>query len=968
MTRNFAALAFDKESAIPYISGMSFRSRRSALRSALIAILLLTALRLDAQVLPFEVLGLKDGIPQSQITALAQDAEGYVWVGTWGGLARFNGREFKSFFEEGLPSSRIQKLLAARDGTLWVATGGGLSLYRDHRLEPHRDPAVGKVRCRALAEDRSGRIWVGTDDGVAVLSGDALTLIHPGGGAHGPLVQDVLASGDLIRLVADNGLWRISVGGRPEAEPGPPGVAPDGYRALAATPEGLWLGTYNDGVWLRDAWGWHPAPAGTEAARCVYQMTVERSGTLYIATNGEGLFLKRPDRSLAEHWGTANGLPSSVINASLEDREGNLWVGTYIGGLARLSGLAVINHTEKQGLPSACVFGISPGDTPDSLWLGTLHGAVHYQVRPVPRVIEALRLRDGLSNEWVWKALRDPAGTLWLLTDTALYYRLPGEKRVRELAPDVPIPRTVPWDMALDRQGNVWVCGEGSRGGLARRDTAGRWASWDKGPAGESLTDVSHVVPRPKGGVWLTAKNRFYTCDGRTLGALEAPCPPALGNSISTILEDSRGRLWAGSDTGLAVLDASGTWRLLNDLPGFTNHHVFFIGEDLHGILWINTARGVFRIGDDFQVESFTPDDGLADWETNANGFYCGARGEIWIGTVGGLSQYDPSGRSLNAAPPSLVVESVKLPGRVLDHPRALDLAWKERSPVFSVAVLSFRNRGRAAYRARLEGMEKDWLPVRSPGELRYTNLPPGNLSLLLQPVNDSGVWGETIALPLRVRPPFWMTLGFRLSAGFLLLAAATVVFRWRTLVLRRRNRELQQEVSRRTAELQYLATYDPLTGLLNRRAILARLDGELNPQRAGHRRLGCIMIDLDRFKSVNDTLGHAAGDGVLKDMAARIKACLRQGDDLGRLGGDEFLVVAPGADSEALRAVNRRIAGLECRVGEGAGPGVVTASCGAVLVKAGSPVAPAAVLARADDLLYGTKRAGRRDFPVEEL
>ncbi len=948
---------------------MTLRFRRAALGPALVTVLLLAALPLAAQVLPFEILGLKDGIPQSQITALAQDREGYLWVGTWGGLARFNGREFKSFFAgNGLRSSRIQELLVARDGTLWVATAGGLSRYRDHRLTPLNDPAVAKVRCRALAEDASGRIWVGTDDGLALLSGDSFTLLHPGGGAHGPLVQDVLAEGNDVRVVADNGLWRVSADGRPGAEPGPPGVAPDGYRTLAATAEGLWLGTYSDGVWLRDGAGWRAAPAGTAAARCVYQMTVERSGTLYIATNGEGLFLKRPDGAVAEHWGTANGVPSNVINASLEDREGNLWIGTYIGGLARLSGLAVINHTEKQGLPSSCVFGISPGDTPDSLWLGTLRGAVHYLVRPVPRVLETVRPSDGLLNEWVWKVLRTPDGTLWFLTDTVLYFRLPGEKRIRELPADAPIPRTVPWDIMVDGRGNLWVCGEGSRGGLARRDPAGRWTSWDKGPAGEPLLEVSRVIPRRAGGVWLTAKNNVYSCDGRSLAALDAPSSPPVGNAVSTICEDSRGRLWAGSDAGLAVLDRSGRWRSLNDLPGFSNHHVFFIGEDLHGIMWINTARGVYRIGSEFRVESFSPDDGLADWETNANGFYCDARGEVWIGTVGGLSQYDPAGRSLNAAPPSLVVESVRLPGRSLDHPRALDLGWKERNPVFSIAVLSYRNRGRAAYRARLEGMENDWLPVRAPGELRYTNLPPGSLTLRLQPVNDSGVWGETLALPLRVRPPFWMTLAFRLFAGLVLLAAVVGVFRWRTLVLRRRNRELREEVSRRTAELEYLAAYDPLTGLLNRRAILARLDGELNPEREGHRRLGCIMIDLNRFKSVNDTLGHAAGDGVLKDMAGRIKACLRQGDDLGRLGGDEFLVVAPGADAEALQAVNRRIAGLECRVGEGTGAGVVTASCGSVLVRAGSRLASAAVLARADDLLYRIKRAGRRDFPVEEL
>ena len=247
-----------------------------------------------------------------------------------------------------------------------------------------------------------------------------------------------------------------------------------------------------------------------------------------------------------------------------------------------------------------------------------------------------------------------------------------------------------------------------------------------------------------------------------------------------------------------------------------------------------------------------------------------------------------------------------------------------------------------------------------------FPSLPPGDLRLLLQPVNESGVWGETIILPIHVRPPFWMTLGFRLGGILFLLASAFGVYRWRTLLLRRRNRELEKEVGKRTAELEYLASFDPLTALFNRRAILAFLERELKPERGLNRQLGCIMIDLNRFKLVNDTLGHAAGDQVLKEMAARIQECLRQGDVLGRLGGDEFLVVLPGADREALQAVYRRINELACRAGEGDAAVTVTASCGGVEVPARSAAAPAPVLAQADNLLYQVKRAGRQGFAVE--
>jgi diguanylate cyclase (GGDEF)-like protein len=955
--------AFDKPWRNPYSSTM----RKRTIRLLTLALLVLAA-PIRAQVLPFEVMGLKEGIPQSQVSALAQDREGYLWVGTWGGLSRFNGSEFKNFFlEDGLHSTRIQELMAASDGTLWVATVAGVSLWRDHRLEKLEDPSVSTVRCRALAEDPRRRIWIGTDNGVAVFAKGKFSLLHPGAGGKGPKVYDVIAYREGMLVAADNGLWRYvhddaALPVEARAVAGPAAIDSADYRALAVTAEGIWLGTNGEGVWLLNDAGWRKLAGATATPRSIYRLAVEPSGTLYIATVDNGLFLKHPGQDSLEHWGVENGLPSNVVNVVLEDRESDIWIGTDIGGLARLSNPAVINHTEKQGLPSACVFGISPGDTPDSLWLGTMRGAVHYRVRPRPGVIETVRAKDGLDNEWVWKVLRTGDGTLWFMTDTALLFRKSGERTVRPLPPAVPFPRTNPYDMVLDGKGDLWGCGEWSGGGLARRDAHGRWRIWNRTAAGEPLTAVHHLARRQRGGVYAVAKSAFYFCDGETVFplAVRSRCPLEASVSITAILEDNRGRLWAGSDAGLAVLDTDGRWLLLNDRPGFANHHIFYIGEDWKGTVWVNTARGVFRFLADYKVEEFTPDDGLADWETNANGFFSDAHGDIWIGTVNGLSQYNPARRSANTEPPRLIVENVRMPRRSSDYPRRLNLGWNERTLIFNIAVLSYRSRNRTAYRYRMDGMENEWQQgKRNSGELRYTNLPAGDLKLLLQPVNESGLWGATVTLPVHVRPPFWMALWFRLGMLFFIVASAVGIYRWRTLLLRRRNRELESEVGKRTAELEYLATYDPLTTLLNRRAILALLEKQLRPVRGSNRQLGCIMVDLNRFKQVNDTLGHAAGDQVLREMAAKIQECLRQGDALGRLGGDEFLVILPGADREALQSVERRISGLACRAGEGDAAVTVTAACGAVEVPPGNIAAAAAVLARADDLLYQVKRAG---------
>ncbi len=231
------------------------------------------------------------------------------------------------------------------------------------------------------------------------------------------------------------------------------------------------------------------------------------------------------------------------------------------------------------------------------------------------------------------------------MTDTALLFRRPGEKAIRALPPDIPFPRTNPYDMVIDSQGNLWGCGEWSGGGLARRDGQGRWRGWSKTPAGEPLTAVHHAGAQPaRRRLRCRQEARFYYCDGETLTPLDSLPLPAGGE------RQHHRRSWrtAAAASGRATTPAwrswkrTARWRLLNDRPGFNNHHVFCIGEDWKGTVWVNTARGVFRFLADYQVEEFNPDDGLADWETNANGFFSDARGDIWIGTVNGLSQYNP--------------------------------------------------------------------------------------------------------------------------------------------------------------------------------------------------------------------------------------------------------------------------------------------------------------------------------------
>jgi ligand-binding sensor domain-containing protein/tRNA A-37 threonylcarbamoyl transferase component Bud32 len=749
-------------------------------------------------VLPFRVYGLDDGLPQSQVNAVTQDGEGFVWVGTQGGLARFDGLRFAAYFvEDGLPGNRVQELLfePAR-ATLWVATGSGLARWKDHALSRLADPLLDGVRCRALALDARGTLWVGTDRGLLRREGDRFVRVGPA-----QVIHDVAADGDALLAGGEAGLLRVEGDAlralaAAEAVGGP-------VSAVAADAGGPLLGTPTSGLWRWTVDGVRRVASVT--ARAIYRIDRMPSGALYVSTSDAGLFVRAPGQPGFEAWTTRRGLPADVVNQVHEDHQGSLWVATDIGGLGLLAGRGVANFAEADGLPSRCVFGIRPDLAGRGLWVATMKGAALLAAGGQPRALETIAAR--LPNPWVWSVLevRGPRGPeLWVHTDGGLVSRSAGSRALAPAPAAIATAATVIEDLEVDSAGRLWIARRDPRGGLVVRDADGRWRSLDRRADGAPLLSARRLLPRRAGGVWLVDEQQVLWSDGLRVEAVPGPVPISGGSYLSTLLEDSRGRLWVGSDAGLAVRE-SGRWRGLHDLPGLLDRRLYALGEDAAGTVWAGTARGFYRIVDGaggFRVRPLGTEDGLPNLEANRGGFLRGGDGDVWLGTVGGLTRIHASAAEPPRVPPRLVVTGVELPRRRLDFPTALDLAWSERAITIEVAVLDYRAPRRAGWRARLGGLDADWLPVRPTRELRYGSLPAGEHVLELQAVDDAGTAGEVVRLPVRVRPPFWMTGWFRSAALLALVALAAGVHQRRVVVLRRRNAELEAQVAARTAQI----------------------------------------------------------------------------------------------------------------------------------------------------------------------
>lgn len=225
---------------------------------------------------------------------------------------------------------------------------------------------------------------------------------------------------------------------------------------------------------------------------------------------------------------------------------------------------------------------------------------------------------------------------------------------------------------------------------------------------------------------------------------------------------------------------------------------------------------------------------------------------------------------------------------------------------------------------------------------------------------------------------------------GLLLYAAASLVRTHQVIrrfnkELRQANTTLEQRVQERTSELreahaallaemekeraaaqqvEYLAYHDRLTGLFNRSMFSQLLERSLREARRYSRSLAVMFVDLDRFKNINDTLGHEAGDLLLKEVAQRLKSCLRESDSVARLGGDEFVVMLPNAgDHDQLSAVAQKILGAVAQAFSLHGQEFrVTASVG-ISVYPGDGDDEATLMKHADIAMYKAKEDGKNNF-----
>ena len=746
----------------------------------------------------------EDGLPQNTVVAITQTRDGYLWVGTLAGLARFDGLHFQTFDAVNTPCMRDERIVSLFEdsrGTLWIGhESGDVTCFRNGRFEAFSKGSHPGDRVYAITEDGRGAIWLFRQNG-------ALERVGQPGSATVPSADGSAKMLSLARSQAGR-IWIRVEGEAAELKEGvvhPLDFGPARYTSFvrglgAANDGGLWvvhdqrIRKWTDGRWTENRGSWGNSDIST--------MHELRNGALAVGTMESGLHLIYPDgRTVTFDYN--HGSIQNWIRLFYEDREGNLWVAAGSGGLAmvRPTAFGVLNAPDNwQG---RTVLSVTPGSD-GSLWIGTEGAGVYrYQNEKWTHYGEA----EGFTNLYIWSLAMDESGRIWAGTWNDGVFRLEGERFVRamELEPIGAPVLALKFDPA---DHSLWA---GTGNGLLQWQAGEK--IWHLRHPGSSDAIVYDLVRDAHGAMWLAL-------DAAGIGRLSAEGVKIFSrlndlatNSAQCLLADGD-VLWVGTQNGGLIRLKDGRFSSISVGQGLASRVICHIEDDGQGYLWLSTHHGIVRVAKqelnrcaDGEIatvagQTFDLNDGLPTLEYSGALQAAGCRtgdGRLWFTSSKGLVSVDPAALALNRLAPAVVVESMRVDGRIVvsggtaqPGPR---LPPAHQRVEFRFTALSLTAPSKMLFKYRVQGLDGDWIEAGDKRTAFYSHIPPGDYLFQVIACNNDGVWNTAgDSLRFTVEPFYWQTWWFRGLAGLLAVASVGLIVRYAT----------RRRMQRRLDELEY--------------------------------------------------------------------------------------------------------------------------------------------------------------------
>ncbi len=742
-----------------------------------------------------------NGLPHNAVYAVTQTRDGYLWLATLDGLARFDGVRFTIFDKgntRGIASNRCTALWEDADGTLWIGTeDSGLMRYRAGVFTVELSTANGlpNNQVRSVQSDYAGGLWIATSNGQVHWRDGRLIEIFPSGSAH-----YAAPSGTQWRLDAA-GLHRTPAGQKTAQLISLPNYKPlveaayGGVGAYEDRRGNFWLGVPETGYYRvsGDDVRLFSEAEGIPKTRIVNTIYEDAQGAIWFGTQERGLICFKEGQEgqskLFTVYTTADGLSSNSIVSIFQDREGTLWLGTWDRGLIRANRQFLKTYSTRDGLIKNNIYPIYQ-DQRGRIWLGSLGLSVLQDGR-----FSSFDEQDGLHHKNIQALAEDRQGRIWIGVVGGIFCLEDGKfVDYAALVGDIAV-----YAIHQDRAGTFWF---GTSRGLF---------NW-RGGAVEPLTalpglpgnDVKVIHESRDGTLWIGTYSGLAKIQSGKMTAYTAADGLA-GNRVRSLYEEADGTLWIGTyDDGLSRFK-DGRFFSFKVEHGLYNNGVFQILEDARGNFWISCNRGIYRVSkqqlNDFAAGriskissvAYGKQDGMLNFECNGGRQPAGIKtrdGKLWFPTQDGAVVIDPKAVPSNPLPPSVVIESVVVDRAALPFQNAdagIEIGPGQANLEIGYTGLSYIKSEQMRFRYKLVGQDQDWVDAGTRRAAYYPYLPPGAYTFTVIAANSDGVWNETGAsLRVVVVPPFYRTWWFISLAMLSLAGMFALIYRLRVAQLRK--------------------------------------------------------------------------------------------------------------------------------------------------------------------------------------
>jgi len=759
----------------------------------------------------------EEGLPQNSVNVMLQDHQGYIWIGTFGGLARFDGERFTVFDSantSGFGSDEMFSLYESPPGVLWIGTvDGGLIRLQDGVATTYTErDGLPRRWVTSIRGDLEGKVWINTaEGGVAHFAGSKLESYPT---HHGQAVREFFLQAqdgsmwfrcgqDVVRFAADGSISTLH------------STKPSVFLVREARDGSVWIAIrdqYRLVRYYQGAFSDVPLPAlgrewREENLLYSFSMAEDADGELLVRTP-VGL-----SRVLNDRLSPAEALPllTSVgeplkVRSLLVDREGNLWVGTIGTGLIRLRRAPLTAYGKDEGLSDSNFSSVFQ-DREGRIWLGgdLLYWFDGHRFQRLPRMGDILSIAQ----------TRD--GDLWFGGYGGLYRLRSGVLSHFDVnAPAVKV-------IFQDRQGTVWV------GAVAEERPGGLYRFRDgKLEQVPGISDVRAIAEDREGGLWLGGLAGLRYMHGSKILTYDQN-QGLSSNSVYDIHQDSTGTLWVATYGGGLNRFRNSRFKAITTQNGLPDNLLLGLLEDREGNLWFSSNQSVFRLSlkelndcADGEISFLLPvsygtAEGMRSTESNGGspGAWIARDGRIWFPTLRGVVAMDPTAG--NRFPPPVVLEEAWANKFTLARNGRTSVAPGNNTFDFRFTALSFSAPEKLHFKYRLEPFDKDWVEVRTRRTAHYTNMDPGEYSFHVLAANNFGIWSDQEAsVRFVLRPHFYQTTWFRSLCVAVLLAMIWVLHRLRLRQLRKQEEKFREAVETMPG-LAFVARADGYRNFVNK-------------------------------------------------------------------------------------------------------------------------------------------------------